>query len=773
MNPVTDAAMQADIVSSMDWRIALGSHLPRGLLVVICAAAGFAIAFSAVSLLWERKRGRAALLLLLRAMAIGVCLTVALQPVLELGQVTRVPNHVAVLVDGSRSMTVRPPDGKERYLRAADVIQSAGTQFEEWRRQGHKVDLYSFGESLQPTDPKSLRLPPKAEATRIGEGLAELRGRYAGRDLGAVIIVSDGIDTGRVGRGPVDGETRKTLEALGAPVHTVFVGESELRDLSVAAVLADDFAFVRTPIKLEAIVRATGLPRRQIEVTLTRDGRLVDSRSVHIENDDVETKVAFDWTPDRPGNFIFEIATPVLAGEALTSNNRQVFTLKVIRDRVRVLHVCGRPSWDQRFLRSMLRLDPNVDLVSFFILRTETDDQPWNREEMSLIPFPDREIFDEQLKSFDLLIFQNFNSAPSYKVEPYLPGLRDYVQSGGALAMVGGDLSFASGGFAQTALRDVLPVELEGVPPTGDRAFIRDSFKPRLSQSGRSHPVTSLSLDPKTNETRWSALPALEGLNRVARLKPGATALLTHPSARTDSGEPAPVLAVTDAGKGRALALTTDTSWHWGFLSAGGGDDGRTFQRFWEGAIRWLVRDPALTLLRVELDRVEYRKGQPASARARTLHADYSPAGETSVALALYAVGEDGGKPMRTFEVTTNKDGEAHLELPALAAGVYRLSGRAIIDGRNLTEEQTFVIRPEGRELEDVVSQREVLREIASVTGGRFIEGAIGSPAVRKPREIRAGSLRTVELWSNPLLLLLAILLLATEWTLRRRAGHG
>ena len=83
-----------------------------------------------------------------------------------------------------------------------------------------------FGEiaGARPT-PASLRAPPKGEATRIGETLAELRGRYAGRDLGAVVIVSDGIDTGRVGRGPLDGETRKTLEALGAPVHTVLVGE--------------------------------------------------------------------------------------------------------------------------------------------------------------------------------------------------------------------------------------------------------------------------------------------------------------------------------------------------------------------------------------------------------------------------------------------------------------------------------------------------------------------------------------------------------------------
>ena len=110
----------------------------------------------------------------------------------------------------------------------------------------------------------------------------------------------------------------------------------------------------------------------------------------------------------------------------------------MIRDRVRVLHLCGRPSWDERFLRSMLRRDPNVDLVSFFILRTETDEQPWTRRPVA-DPFPDQEIFEEQLQSFDLVIFQNFNYAP-YGVEPFLPGVRDYVEEGGALAMIGGDL---------------------------------------------------------------------------------------------------------------------------------------------------------------------------------------------------------------------------------------------------------------------------------------------------------------------------------------------
>jgi len=781
-----------------DWRVTIGAQLGRPALVLVCAAAGLAVVFSAVSLWLEARRRRAITIFLLRLLAVGSCLLVTLQPSVELGQVNLLPNHVAVLVDASRSMGVAPPDhGASRAQRAAQIVADAAPLFSEWERAGHRVEIYSFGEALATATPESLHAVPQGEATRMGEALSELRGRLAGRDVGGVVVISDGIDTGRIARGPLDGETRRTLEALDAPVHTVLVGESELRDLSVAAVLTDDFAFVRTPIKLEALLRHKGYSDRQVEVTLAREGRLLDAKAVLLRGESGQEKVSFDYTPVEPGNFVFEIKTPVLAGEALESNNSQLFTLKVIRDRVRVLHVCGRPSWDERFLRSILRLDPNVDLVSFFILRTDTDEIPLGANEMSLIPFPYQEIFDEQLRSFDLLIFHNFNYKP-YWVEPYLPGVRDYLQSGGALAMIGGDLSFASGQYGESALRDVLPVDLTGIPGEGPRAFSADSFKPRLTAAGRNHPVTSLSLDPKTNEARWAALPPLQGINRVARVQPGASALLVHPGQTAADGKPAPVLAVNNVGKGRTLALLTDSAWNWGFAAGAaddgrgrgarsddgagakpGGDDGRALQRFWEGAIRWLVRDPALTLLHIDLDRTEYRRGQTVATRVRTLHADYSPAGRTTVTLDLHpaenassGTGTDA-KPLRALAVTTGDDGEAHADFAGLAAGAYRLVGRATLDGRAAEEQATFVLRPEGRELDDVVSRDEVLRQIATVTGGEFRAGTLGTPKIRPARQVRVGNLRTVAIWSHPLLLFLAVALLASEWMLRRRAGHG
>src|SRR5688500_15591279 len=130
-----------EVAAFTDWRVVIGSHLDQAMLVLVCAAAGFAVALSAVSLWWETRRARALGLLALRTSGVAVCLLVALQPTLELGQVARVPNHVAVLVDTSRSMTVTPPDGgKARFERAATAVRDARPLFERWEKAGHRVE---------------------------------------------------------------------------------------------------------------------------------------------------------------------------------------------------------------------------------------------------------------------------------------------------------------------------------------------------------------------------------------------------------------------------------------------------------------------------------------------------------------------------------------------------------------------------------------------------------------------------------------------------------
>jgi len=107
-----------------DWRLSFGAgaHFGRLGVVLLMAAAALAVAFSALSLI-EERRARGWLLLVLRAAGVAACLATALQPTLELRQIIPVANHVAVVVDTSRSMEVRTPDGgPSRAERAAALV---------------------------------------------------------------------------------------------------------------------------------------------------------------------------------------------------------------------------------------------------------------------------------------------------------------------------------------------------------------------------------------------------------------------------------------------------------------------------------------------------------------------------------------------------------------------------------------------------------------------------------------------------------------------------
>ena len=128
---------------------------------------------------------------------------------------------------------------------------------------------------------------------------------------------------------------------------------------------------------------------------------------------------------------------------------------------------------------------------------------------------------------------------------------------------------------------------------------------------------------------------------------------------------------------------------------------------------------------------------------------------------------------MRSLQATTDADGEAHVDVGALPPGAYRLTGRATVDGRAVTHEETFVVRAGGPELDDVAARDKVLREIAQASGGSYAFEELGNVAIRSSREVRVGRQQSVEIWSAPPLLLLGIALLALEWALRRRLGHS
>ncbi len=720
---------------------------------------------------------RRALMIGLRTGAASAALVLFLEPAIELRQVAREPNRIAILVDDSRSMELREdPAGPTRIQRAERLLARSRDTLSAWKKD-HHLDFYTFSDTLIPTGKNSAATSPaRGPATLLRQALEQLRSRYEGRELAGVIVISDGVATGGFAGNAGVGATRDFLRSLDTQVHTAWVGRKGLRDVAIARVLADEFAFVRTVVKVEAVVRSTGIAKQRIPVTISRDGVALRKKWVEIGPGDTDTKVTFELSPPRLGKFVYEIATPVVAGEAVPANNRRSFVLRVIRDKIRVLQVAGRPSWDVRALRSMLKQNPNVDLISFFILRTQDDVSLVPNSEMSLIPFPTRELFKQELPSFDLIVLQNFEYGP-YGIGQYLENIRSYVQGGGGLVMLGGELSFASGRYANTPVAEALPVILPRA--TRPRRSLVDTalFAPKLTRKGHAHPITMLRYEKRDNTKTWNKLPKLEGVNLIGDAKPGASVLAVHPTLKTRSGKPMPVIVAGEYGKGRSLAVTTDSLWRWGFVASGrSSDGGRYYHKLWENSIRWLIQDPELQYLHVDSDKVEYPPGSPVRLSVRLLQRDYTPVTKGTVELDV-SRGSDRAHATQVHKkrVAVDGSGEGSVELSGLEPGVYRVRARAKVAGRRVEARDIFLVSEGTAELERPAADSALLAEIAGATGGKFLGATTSLPKslpFAVPRIIRVDQRSDVELWSRPGLLFLALFLLGLEWLLRQRSGY-
>ena len=762
------------------WRLTSLSPWPHWALALLAVAAACAVLLAWRGLRSEPRLGRRASLLALRIASALLAMFLLAEPAVRLLQTARVKNRLAVLVDASRSMNfpVAPGEPSRSDAAATFLRRHRG----ELEALGDRVSIewHTFERDLAPADPSSLARGVPARGGRtdlLGALKAAAAGGGAGRKLAGAVLISDGADNAALAEG-LTPPARAELRALGVPVTAVAVGAGSPKDLAVERVAVDDFAFVRNTVTVEVGLAARGFGREEVPIVLRREGAVVARATVKLEPGKERYTVPLSFAPDTTGTFVFTVAAPVYPGEAVAENNSRSFVLRVIRDRVRVLLVAGRPSWDERFLRGLLKQDPNVDLISFFILRTSTD-LAGPQEELSLIPFPVSEIFGEQLRTFDAVIFVNFAYQPyrSLDIERYLPALRDYVRNGGAFAMLGGEQSFGEARYGQTALAEILPVD-----PVDGLGISNEPLRPRLTGEGRRHPVTSLAAGEAANEAVWEALPPLPDVNRTRALaaSAGARVLLESPTVLVE-GHPAPVVAVRDVGSGRSLAVTTDSSWFWGFVAAEEGGSNRAYQRFWNNALRWLVRDPALTPVQVEPDRPTVEPGEPVGLSVSVRAPDYGPGAGAPVSAEL--VSEDG-RVVAHGEAVAGPDGVAHLDLATPGPGAYkvvaaakpRCSAGAPCPPDAPIERATGAVaaRASGPEDADAAPRPELLRAIAEASGGAFSTVDRGLPEVRlnDPEVVEVGRRKDVPIWDRSWFLVGLVLSLAGEWVLRRRWGY-
>lgn len=727
----------------------VGFGVPGGTPVVVLLG----VAFAVVAVLGLRTRAsslpRRLALRTLRVVTALLGFALSTQPTFWAERARVEPGTLAVVVDASRSMGVRTESTREERARRLLTRWLAGD------RAG-RARFFVLGERLVPVEAKKVLsvLSAEAPATTLVRSVGELANA---EDVGGIVVVSDGADTSGL---PVPSE-------LATRVHAVMVPDARaLRDDAIARIDADAVAFLHGEARVHATVESVGLGDRDLNVVLRRGEQIVSQGVVHVpEGGAGDVELAF--SPLDLGREAYSLELDLDARDDVPENNARPFLVRVTRDRLRVLHVSGKPSWDQRFLRGFLKRDPSIDLVSFFILRSVHDLTMSSPSELALIPFPTDELFRQHLTSFDVVLLQDFDYGP-YQMSGYLPLLRDYVKKGGGLAMIGGSLSFDGGGYGETPLAEVLPVRMRPTDSQG-AAIVQGDFSPEPVTKYLHHPLLELYPEPQQIVYAFKTLYPLTGMNELLGARDGAVVLLEHPHAKNTRGEKLPVLAVGNYGRGRSLAFATDTSWHWSMPTAGKGADSSVYDRFWDRAVRYLTRDPLLDPASVTSEQESYTPGAQVRVHAVARNQSYLPIARSEVTLRV--LGPEG--PVQELVLTTDAQGrgEGSLRAPA-KPGIYRL---VLLHGNDELAHAPFLVELSGVELAKPRPRRELLERFTQRTSGRFFARPEDAPelsAFDASRKTSLGSERHAP-FADPLWVGLAFSMIMLEWWIRRRFGES
>jgi len=468
-----------------------------------------------------------------------------------------------------------------------------------------------------------------------------------------------------------------------APVHALITGRPGERDRRVVLTATPRFGIVGQRQIVGYRIADEGVPAgAPVPVVVRRDGAVVAKATVIAGTD---TEVPVEITHAGPN--IVEVEAAPLEGELTPLNNRAALTIEGVREKLRVLLVSGEPHSGERTWRNLLKSDANVDLVHFTILRPpeKQDGTPIN--ELSLIAFPTRELFQQRIRDFNLIIFDRYTQQGVLPLI-YFDNIVRYVRDGGAILVAAGPEYAGHSSIFRSPLEAILPAQ-----PTGN--VTEQSYRASVTELGKRHPVTRSLPGSESTPPQWS-----NWFRTVdARTDMNGTAVMNGPN-------DTPLLVLGRQNEGRVALLLSDHIWLWARGFQGGGPHLDLLRKL----SHWLMKEPDLEEERLVL-RVE---GRELVVERRTMGESVPPATVTSPSGSARNLLLDAAEP-----------GIFRARLDANELGLWRASNGDLTALVNVGP-----INP--REYAEVTSTGDVLTPLASATGAGVIRLAdLGQPAPR------------------------------------------
>ena len=623
--------------------------------------------------------------------------------------------------------------------------------------------------------------------TDLGRAVREALNRLEGRRLAGLVVVSDGRNTG-LEEARLAGAIQVAAQR-GVPLYAVAVGDPVApQNVAITQLLGPREARAGSKMSFTALITHRSMPKTATEVRLwrSRSGQdnwedtgiredvLVGDRAAGADgaagSDRAGALQEVTLTAGAPavGTYVYQARIRPPRGDSIETDNEARTVVRVTDQKMKVLLVASSASWEFQFLRNFLLRSTEHYAVTAW---QQNADQRFNQDASTGMKRSSLPTSRQEMVEYDVVVLCDPRHVPGSFDERLLELLDEFVgKYQGGLCYLAGN-KFTGRNLARRgaleALGALLPVVLasdETAHPGGERR----TLAVELTSEGQVHPALRLALELGDSVATWRRLPEVYHSQRVARLKPLASALAVCADAAGGlEQQTEPLMAVQHYGRGRVLFLGFDGTWRWRAI-----DDASHYERFWSNTMEFLGSG------RLEKNRIlvttagdTFDAGTDIEVRVEAYDRDLNPLAAKGLLVEMRPL--DAGEASR-HSLRRDRPGLYVGTIRADRVGAFELdvpggqTGAADWTPQDVSTRRIQVRLPQA-ELRKPEADHDAMRELAGSEARFALLHEVDALAGRIP----AGKVSTITesphpLWSTQFMLILFGALLLTEWTLRK-----
>jgi hypothetical protein len=695
--------------------------------IVFCFAAGLAYAF----ILYYREKRFAGTppwlqwgMVVLRFLAVTCISFLLLNPLLKTVFREIEKPVIVIAQDNSESIVI----GKDSAFYRSEYLQKLG-KLAAALADKYELRFYTFGDKVSelPTlgesaaaksDPSKTGIDFKDKETDMSAFFDEMDTRYSNRNLGAVIIASDGLYN--KGLNPVFSSSR-----LKAPVFTIALGDTNVKkDLLLSKVISNRLAYLGNKFPLEVVVDARACKGATTTLTISKGDNTLFSQNIPISSESFNTTIPVQIDAKETGLQRYHVRLSAISGELSLLNNVQDVFIDVLDGREKVLILTDAPHPDVAALKLAIESNQNYEVEAFAL-----------------------KDFDKKIAAYNLIIL---NQLPSSNTASKI--VTDAVNSTiPLLFIVGNQTNIRALNALQTGLQiNGIGQRYNETQPVADDHFPLFT----LTEAARSY---------------IAKLGALQTPFGAFKMSSSATPLMFQEIGIVKTRDP--LMLFNQMGERKIAVIAGEGIWRWRLQDFADHGNHDVFNEIIDKTVQYLSVKLDKSRFRI-VCKTNFRENQPLEIEAELYNESYELINEPEVNMEI--VNSKGQK----FPFAFNKTSNAYrLNAGLFPPGEYKYTAKTKVGDKLMVQSGEFSVSPILIEAANTMADHQMLFRLAKKHNGEmFYPAGLDQLAdkIMKREDIKPviyNPKKLVDLVELKWIFFILLLLLSAEWFIRKRNG--